>query len=146
MMSSLYIGATGMITLGEGMGTIANNLSNLNTIGFKERLHLFEDLMSSPVPTSSSAIGTGNVLPTSYSQQGHGSRTSAVISRFYENGALQKGDRVTVTATDIHSATSMAVIATSSSHHSADSRSSFSSTHLQTCQSLWDSKEWPCQR
>ncbi len=95
MMSSLYIGATGMITLGEGMGTIANNLSNLNTIGFKERLHLFEDLMSSPVPTSSSAIGTGNVLPTSYSQQGQGSRTSAVISRFYENGALQTGDRVT---------------------------------------------------
>ena len=95
MMSSLYIGATGMIALGEGMGTVSHNLSNLNTVGFKERLHLFEDLVSSSVNTPSNATGRGNVLPTSYSQQGHGSRTSAVISRFYENGALEMGDRVT---------------------------------------------------
>lgn len=95
MMSSLYIGATGMITLGHGLGTVSNNLANMNTVGFKERLQLYEDLMSSAVPTPSSAPGRGGVLPTSYSQQGHGSRPSAVITRFYETGGIEIGDRVT---------------------------------------------------
>ncbi|MBQ4133414.1 MAG: flagellar hook-basal body complex protein [Desulfovibrionaceae bacterium] len=95
MMSSLYIGATGLIALGEGMGTISNNLSNLNTVGYKERLHLFEDLMSTALTTPSNAIGRGDVLPTSYSQMGHGSATSAIITRFYENGAFEAGSQVT---------------------------------------------------
>lgn len=95
MMSSLYIGATGLIALGEGMGTVSNNLANLNTVAYKERLHLFEDLMSTSVCTPSNAIGRGDVLPTSYSQLGHGSATSAIISRFYENGAFEKGSSVT---------------------------------------------------
>ncbi len=95
MMSSLYIGATGMIALGEGMQTVSNNLANLNTVAYKERLHLFEDLMSTLMTTPSSALGRNGVLPTSYSQQGQGVRTSAVITRFYETGGIEAGDRVT---------------------------------------------------
>ena len=94
MMSSLYIGATGMIALGQGMQTISNNLSNLNTVGFKERLQLYQDLVSSPVPTPSSALNA-NGLATSYSQMGHGVMPSNTVTRFYENGSLQAGDRVT---------------------------------------------------
>ena len=94
MMSSLYIGATGMIALGEGMSTISNNLANLNTVGYKERLHLFEDLMSTGVTAPSNASNDG-IGPTNYSQLGHGSVTSAIISRFYENGALETTNTVT---------------------------------------------------
>ena len=96
MMSSLYIGSTGMIALGESMQTVSNNLANMNTVAFKERMHLFEDLISTPVPTPSSGIGrNNNSTPTNYSQMGQGVRTSAVITRFYENGGIEKGDRVT---------------------------------------------------
>ena len=96
MMSSLYIGSTGMIALGESMQTVSNNLANMNTVAFKERMHLFESLMSTQVTTPSSAIGrNNNSSPTNFSQMGQGVRTSAISTRFYENGAIEQGDRVT---------------------------------------------------
>ncbi len=96
MMSSLYIGSTGMIALGESMQTVSNNLANMNTVGFKERMHLFESLISTQVTTPSSAVGrNNNSAPTNFSQMGQGVRTSATITRFYENGGIEKGDRVT---------------------------------------------------
>ena len=85
MMSSLYIGAVGMIALGDGMQVVANNLANVNTVGFKERMGLYQDLYNSYQTTPSSNI-------TNVSQQGHGVKLSAVSTRFYETGALQLGN------------------------------------------------------
>ena len=47
MMSSLYIGAVGMVALGDGMQVVANNLANVNTVAFKERMGLYQDLHNS---------------------------------------------------------------------------------------------------
>jgi len=44
MFDSLYIGATGMIAHQLQMDTIANNLANLNTIGFRRGLVTFADV------------------------------------------------------------------------------------------------------
>lgn len=44
MNSSLYIGATGMKTLGSGMNVISNNIANVSTIGYKEQTALFSDV------------------------------------------------------------------------------------------------------
>lgn len=46
MQSSLYIGATGMKGLAEGMSVISNNLANVSTIGYKQQNTLFCDMIS----------------------------------------------------------------------------------------------------
>jgi flagellar basal-body rod protein FlgG len=46
MFDALYIGATGMQAQNLGINTIANNLSNLNTIAFKRARVNFTDLMA----------------------------------------------------------------------------------------------------
>lgn len=45
MNSSLYIGATGMKGLAEGMQVTTNNLANVSTIGFKQQDILFSDIL-----------------------------------------------------------------------------------------------------
>ena len=84
MMSSLYIGAVGMITLGDGMQVVANNLANVNTVAFKERMALYQDLYNSDVTAPSNNV-------TNLSQQGHGVKLSAISTRFYENGGFEAG-------------------------------------------------------
>ena len=84
MMSSLYIGAVGMIALGDGMQVVANNLANVNTVGFKERMALYQDLYNSYQTAPSNNV-------TNLSQQGHGVKLSAISTRFYETGAMQAG-------------------------------------------------------
>ena len=39
MMRSLWTAASGMITQQTNVDVIANNISNINTTGFKEKLH-----------------------------------------------------------------------------------------------------------
>lgn len=46
MNSSLYIGATGMKGLAEGMQVTSNNLANISTIGYKQQNILFSDMLS----------------------------------------------------------------------------------------------------
>lgn len=46
MNSSLYIGASGMKGLAEGMQVTTNNVANISTIGFKQQNILFSDLIS----------------------------------------------------------------------------------------------------
>ena len=45
MNSSLYIGATGMKGLAEGMQVTTNNLANVSTIGYKKQDVLFSDAL-----------------------------------------------------------------------------------------------------
>ncbi|MBB5143417.1 flagellar hook-basal body complex protein [Desulfovibrio intestinalis] len=44
MNSSLYIGATGMKGLAEGMNVTTNNIANISTIGYKQQGILFSDI------------------------------------------------------------------------------------------------------
>jgi flagellar hook protein FlgE len=57
MMSSLYIGATGMKSHSEGLSVITHNLANVNTVGFKQLSLQYADLMSQYI-TASSAYNT----------------------------------------------------------------------------------------
>ncbi len=66
MMSSLYIGATGIKTHDSGMATVSNNIANVNTVGFKQSNWLFQDLFYSQL-----ALGTSST--TVENQLGHGS-------------------------------------------------------------------------
>ena len=57
MFDSLYIGATGMIAHQLQMDTIANNLANLNTIGFRRSLVTFSDVSAQVAASALAAVG-----------------------------------------------------------------------------------------
>jgi flagellar basal-body rod protein FlgG len=57
MFDSLYIGATGMIAHQTQMDTIANNLANLNTIGFRRGLVTFADVSAQVAASALSSLG-----------------------------------------------------------------------------------------
>ncbi|HBA87736.1 MAG TPA: flagellar biosynthesis protein FlgE [Geobacter sp.] len=56
--SALYTGVSGLLQNGEAMNVIGNNISNVNTVGFKGARTLFSDLLSQNVGNSSQ-IGKG---------------------------------------------------------------------------------------
>ncbi|SHN57297.1 flagellar hook protein FlgE [Desulfovibrio litoralis] len=89
MMSSLYVGATGMKSLGEGLAVVSNNLANQNTVGFRRAMMLYQDLGSTNVPTSSNGM-------TNFSQAGKGV-TPGIVRTMFENGGYESS----TTATDL---------------------------------------------
>ncbi len=87
MMSSLYVGATGLVSLGEGMSSISNNIANTNTVAFKSAMMLYQDLTSASVCASSNSI-------TNLSQRGLG--VSVETNRtMFQQGSLMAGSDVT---------------------------------------------------
>lgn len=71
MMRSLWTAATGMTGQQFNLDTIANNLANVNTAGFKKSRVDFEDLIYEVLKSPGTPVATGSVLPTGV-QVGHG--------------------------------------------------------------------------
>jgi flagellar basal-body rod protein FlgG len=79
MFDSLYIGATGMVAHQNELDAIANNIANINTVGFRRGVVSFEEVSSQLIPTAlgplapaavrnaASAQGAGSVAQTSLS-------------------------------------------------------------------------------
>jgi flagellar basal-body rod protein FlgG len=80
MFDALYIGATGMIAHQTQVDTIANNLANLNTIGYRRGLVTFSDVSAqlaataltpadrvAPAAASPTAFGAGSIAQTNLS-------------------------------------------------------------------------------
>ncbi len=73
------------------VGNIANNLSNINTTGYKASRENFEDLMYDQMLTPGASAGAGRVAPVGI-QVGHGSRLVAVYKHFSQ-GELSQTSR-----------------------------------------------------
>jgi len=58
--SAMYSGISGLYTNGEGMSVIGNNISNVNTIGFKQGRALFSDMLSTTI--NQGQIGRGEQI------------------------------------------------------------------------------------
>jgi flagellar hook protein FlgE len=56
--SAMYTGVSGLLNNGQAMNVIGNNISNVNSTGFKAGRTLFSDLLSENVSTTSQ-VGTG---------------------------------------------------------------------------------------
>jgi flagellar hook protein FlgE len=56
--SAMYTGVSGLLNNGEAMNVIGNNISNVNTVGFKESRTLFSDLLSANAGNNSQ-VGKG---------------------------------------------------------------------------------------
>lgn len=87
MMSSLYSAATGLNSHSRGMQVIGNNLANVNTVGFKQSMAMYQDLFSSTQTAQSNNV-------TGLSQKGHGAFFAASRTVFTE-GAFESGNAVT---------------------------------------------------
>jgi flagellar hook protein FlgE len=75
----MYVGATGVIAHSQGMQVLANNLANVDTVGYKRSNILFGDLMSQQVASGSATYDSQAVR---ISQMGMGVGVSAIRGIF----------------------------------------------------------------
>ncbi|MRW94164.1 flagellar basal-body rod protein FlgG [Duganella sp. FT80W] len=86
MNDALYIAATGMQMQQKSVDTIANNLANVNTPGFKKGRVTFEDMVYREI----SRLGTGTEAPASL---WHGGGVNvAAMAKVFTAGELRKTD------------------------------------------------------
>ena len=87
MMRSLWTAASGMVGQQFNIDTISNNLSNVNTTGFKKQRAEFEDLLYQTVLMAGTPATEITEVPTGI-QVGHGVKVSAT-QKMFEQGSLQ---------------------------------------------------------
>ena len=87
MMRSLWTAASGMISQQFNIDTISNNLSNVNTTGFKKQRAEFEDLIYQTLLMAGTPATEVSEVPTGI-QVGHGSKVSAT-QKLFQQGSLQ---------------------------------------------------------
>ena len=88
MVRSLWTAATGMNTQQTNIDTVANNLANVNTSGFKKQRAEFEDLLYQTVKAAGTPATEETVTPVGV-ELGHGARL-ATTQRIFEQGSLQQ--------------------------------------------------------
>ena len=87
MMRSLWPAASGMIGQQFNIDTISNNLSNVNTTGFKLNRPDFEDLLYQTTRTAGTPATERTLVPVGV-QVGHGVKVAAT-QKIYTQGSLQ---------------------------------------------------------
>lgn len=83
-MRALWSAATGMLAKQLNMDVIANNLANLNTVGFKKSRVDFQDLMYQNLRAAGTTVAEGAKVPSGI-QVGLGTRPAA-IQRIFSQG------------------------------------------------------------
>lgn len=78
--SAMYTGVSGLLNNGEAMNVIGNNISNVNTVGYKDARALFSDMLSANVGNGSQ-IGRGVQMQT--------------VQNLFSQGASQSSENVT---------------------------------------------------
>ncbi len=90
---SLYSAATGMEAQQLNLNTIANNLANVNTPGFKRSKIEFQDLLYQKPRASGTDSGGGNLIPTGI-EVGNGSRVAATSKVFTQGQLTNTGEKL----------------------------------------------------
>lgn len=97
MVRSLWTAATGMIAQQNNVDTIANNLANVNTTGYKTEVNEFKSLLYQNLQQKTTTAD-GSPKPTS-AQVGLGVRNASITS-LYKQGPLLASDKDTAFAID----------------------------------------------
>lgn len=92
---SLYSAATGMEAQQLNLNTIANNLANVNTPGFKRSKIEFQDLLYQKPRASGTDSGGGNLVPTGI-EVGNGSRVASTSKVFTQGQLTNTGEKLDV--------------------------------------------------
>ncbi len=93
MIRSLWVAKTGMEGQQTKLDTIANNLANVATNGFKRGGVLFEDLMYQNLRPAGAATSDQSQLPTGL-QVGLGTRVAAATRNFSQGTLQQSGNNL----------------------------------------------------
>lgn len=88
MIRALWTAGTGMISQQLNIDTIANNLANVNTTGFKKMRVDFQDLLYQTIRAAGSSSFQGAQLPTGL-QVGLGARPVATTKIFTQGDIMQ---------------------------------------------------------
>ena len=92
MIRSLWTAATGMVAQQLEQDVIANNLANVNTVGFKKSRADFQDLMYQIITKSGSQTSAGNQLPAGI-EVGLGVKPMASQKIFTQGDYQQTGNQ-----------------------------------------------------
>jgi flagellar basal-body rod protein FlgG len=87
MVRSLWTAATGMNGQQANIDTVANNLANVNTTGYKKQRVEFEDLLYQTVRTAGTPATEDTITPVGV-QMGHGAKVASTLKMF-DQGSLQ---------------------------------------------------------
>jgi len=87
---SLYSAATGMEAQQMNLDTIANNLANVNTPGFKRSKIEFQDLLYQKPRAAGADAGGGNMVPTGI-EVGNGTRVASTSKEFTQGQLVSTG-------------------------------------------------------
>jgi flagellar basal-body rod protein FlgG len=91
---SLYSAATGMEAQQLNLNTIANNLANVNTPGFKRSKIEFQDLLyQKPARAAGTDSGGGNLVPSAL-EIGNGTRVAATTKIFTQGQLTNTGNNL----------------------------------------------------
>lgn len=91
MIRALFTAATGMVGQQLNVDTIANNLANVNTTGFKKSRVNFHDLLYETVKPAGTETQAGTTIPEGI-QVGHGVRPASVAKIFSQGNMIQTGN------------------------------------------------------
>ena len=92
---SLYSAATGMEAQQLNLNTIANNLANVNTPGFKRSKIEFQDLLYQKPRSAGADTGGGNLAPTGV-EVGNGARVAATSKVFTQGSLTASGNNMDI--------------------------------------------------
>lgn len=95
MLRSLTTAATGMLAQQLNIDVISNNLSNVNTTGYKKVRAEFQDLLSQTIKPAGAQIFQGTNQPVGI-QVGLGTKTSATMREFTEGAFKSTGGKLDV--------------------------------------------------
>ena len=95
MMRALWTSASGMMAQQFNMDVISNNMTNVNTAGFKKARAEFQDLLYEHIRLAGSVDSLGQQIPVGL-EVGHGARPSATYKVF-----SQGETRITDNPTDL---------------------------------------------
>ncbi len=93
MIRALFTAATGMIAQQLHIDTIANNLANVNTTGFKKSRVNFQDLLYETIKPAGTETAAGQTIPEGI-QVGHGVRPSSIAKLFTPGNMIQTGNQL----------------------------------------------------
>ncbi len=91
MIRSLYTAATGMISQQMQIDTTSNNISNVNTIGYKKQRAEFADLFYQTLEYAGVATSTTTITPTGI-EVGLGARPTAITKEFTQGNFKETGN------------------------------------------------------
>ena len=98
MIRSLYSAATGMVAQQTQIDVISNNLSNVNTVGFKKHRAEFADLMYQVAEYAGTSTSQNSISPTGI-EVGLGVRPTAVTKLFNQGNFKETGNNLDLAIT-----------------------------------------------